>query len=258
MARVFITGSTDGLGRAAARALMNEGHDVVLHARSRQRAVAIKDLELTTAGTVIGDLSNAIETRSVAEQVNAIGRMDAIVHNAGAYATAGRMPTTAGHATIFAVNTLAPYMLTALIERPSRLIYLSSGMHRGGSASLRDIDWVERPWDATQAYSDSKLYVTTLAFAVARLWPEVLSNAVDPGWVPTKMGGPAAPDDLEEGHRTQTWLAVSDDPEAKVSGRYWHHRRRRAAAGEASDHQFQDELLDKLAEMTGVVLPNRN
>ena len=126
-------------------------------------------------------------------------------------------------------------MLTALIQRPRRLVYLSSGMHRGGVASLRDIDWIERRWNSSQAYSDSKLYLTALAFAVARCWPDVLSNAVDPGWVPTKMGGPGAPDDFDKGYLTQTWLAVSDDPAAAVSGRYWHHRRPQAPAREVSD-----------------------
>ena len=127
-------------------------------------------------------------------------------------------------------------------------------MHRGGSASLQDIIWLERSWDATQAYSDSKLHVTTLALAVARHWPEVMSNAVDPGWVPTKMGGPNAPDDLELGHQTQTWLATSEEPEALVSGRYWHHRETRPPRAEASDPSFQDQLLHKLAELTGVTL----
>ena len=140
MPRVFITGSTDGLGRAAARALIAEGHEVVLHARSRERASAVDDLASRAAGVVVGDLASAVETRRIADQVNAIGRMDAVIHNAGAYATSGRSPTPEGHSTILAVNTLAPYILTALIERPSRLVYLSSGMHRGGSASLRDID----------------------------------------------------------------------------------------------------------------------
>src|SRR3954462_8940330 len=225
MRRILITGSTDGLGRAAARALIADGHQVALHARSRERAAALEDLAARSAGIVIGDLSSALDTRSVADQVNAIGRMDPVIHNAGAYATSGRSPTAEGHAAILAVNTLAPYMLTALIEHPNRLIYLSSGMHRGGASSLHDIDWVERRWNSSQAYSDSKLYVTALAFVVARCWPDVLSHAVDPGWVPTKMGGPRAPDDLEQGSLTQTWLAVSDDPAATVSGRYWHHRR---------------------------------
>jgi NAD(P)-dependent dehydrogenase (short-subunit alcohol dehydrogenase family) len=145
-------------------------------------------------------------------------------------------------------------MLTALIERPDRSIYLSSGMHRGGVASLRDIDWTERRWDATRAYSDSKLYVTAFAYAVARRWPDVLSNAVDPGWVATKMGGPGAPDDFEMGYRTQTWLAVSDEPAATVSGRYWHHRRPHAPASDVTDSRFQDQLSATLAALTGVSL----
>src|SRR4051812_3885576 len=160
MARVFITGSTDGLGRAAAQALIEEGHDVVLHARSRQRASAVHDLAPRSAGVVVGDLSSAAETRSVAGQVNAIGPMDSVIHNAGTYTTAGRAPTEEGHPTILAVNILAPYILTGLIDRPKRLVYLSSGMHRGGVASLRDIHWIERRWSSSQAYSDSKLYVT--------------------------------------------------------------------------------------------------
>ena len=252
MARVFITGSTDGLGGAAARALIDEGHEVVLHARSGQRAEVLGELASRSAGVVVGDLSSAVETRSVADQVNAIGRMDAVIHNAGAYSTKGRSPTPEGHATIIAVNTLAPYMLTALIERPRRLVYLSSGMHRGGAASVHDIDWIERRWNSSQAYSDSKLHVTALAFAVARRWPDVLSNAVDPGWVATKMGGPGAPDDFEKGYLTQTWLAVSDDSAATVSGRYWHHRRTQAPAADVTDARFQDQLAAKLAELTGV------
>ena len=254
MSRIFITGSTDGLGRSAARALITDGHQVILHARSHERAAAFGDLRSRSAGVVVGDLSSAVETRSVADQVNAVGRMDAVIHNAGTYSTSGRSPTLEGHATILAVNTLAPYMLTALIERPDRLIYLSSGMHRGGVGLLRDIDWIERRWNAGQAYSESKLYVTALAFAVARHWPDSLSNAVDPGWVPTKMGGPGAPDDLEMGYLTQTWLAVSDDPPAIVSGQYWHHRQTERAAREASDPDFQDQLSARLTELTGVSL----
>jgi len=254
MARIFITGSTDGLGRAAARALIEGGHQVVLHARSRERASALDDLASRSAGVIVGDLASAVQTRSIAAQVNAIGRMDAVIHNAGISSTKGRSPTPEGHASSLAVNTLAPYMLTGLIERPRRLVYLSSSMHRGGTSSLRDINWSERRWNSSQAYSDSKLYLTALAFAVARHWPDTLSNAVDPGWVPTKMGGPGAPDDLEQGHLTQTWLAVSDDSAATVSGRYWHHRRPQTSANEATNAVFQDQLSVKLSELTGVSL----
>jgi NAD(P)-dependent dehydrogenase (short-subunit alcohol dehydrogenase family) len=255
MSRVLITGSTDGLGHAAARTLLDEGHQVLLHARSRDRAAALADIAPRSLGIVYGDLSSATETQNLAEQVNALGFMDAIIHNAGVYRVPTRSATPEGHAKTFAVNVLAPYILTATIERPSRLIYLSSGMHRSGKPSLRDLDWLERPWDQTQAYCDSKLFVTALAFAVARLWPDVLSNAVDPGWVPTKMGGSAATDDLEMGHQTQTWLAVSDDPAATISGRYWHHRRVQTPAREVSDPDFQGQLIAALTQLTGVTLP---
>lgn len=250
--RIFITGSTDGLGKLAAQALIAEGHQVVLHARSKERAAAVADLAPRAAGIVIGDLASAVETRAIAEQVNKLGRMNAVIHNAGIYQAADRGATPEGHARTLAVNTLAPYLLTALIERPDRLVYLSSSMHRGGSASLQDIDWVERPWDEGQAYSDSKLYLTALALAVARHWPSVRSNAVDPGWVPTKMGGPGAKDDLTMGYQTQAWLAVSDDPAARVSGGYWRHRKQEKPAAAATDPGFQDRLIARLGELTGV------
>jgi NAD(P)-dependent dehydrogenase (short-subunit alcohol dehydrogenase family) len=254
VSRVFITGSTDGLGRAAARVLIDEGHDVVLHARTRKRAASVADLAPRAAGVVIGDLASTAETRRLAEQVNDVGRMDAVIHNAGIFLEPSRGTTAEGHAKTLAVNTLAPYMLTALIDRPDRLIYLSSGMHQAGAGSLRDIDWTERPWNAAKAYAESKLHVVALALAAARAWPGVLSNAVDPGLVRTKMGGPGAPDDLEIGSRTQTWLAVSNDPAATVSGSYWYHQQRQAPAREALDPAFQNMLMDRLAALTRIRL----
>jgi NAD(P)-dependent dehydrogenase (short-subunit alcohol dehydrogenase family) len=252
--RIFITGSTEGLGRAAARVLMGEGHDVVLHARSRDRAAALSDLAADAAGVVIGDLSSAAETRELAGQVDQIGRMDAVIHNAAVFLEPSRATTAEGHAKTLAVNTLAPYLLTALIDRPDRLIYLSSGLHHTGTGSLRDIDWTGRSWNAAQAYAESKLYLTALALTLARVWPEVLSNVVDPGWVPTRMGGAAATGDLEMGYLTQTWLAVSNDAAATVSGGYWYHRQRQAPAPQALDPAFQDQLMDRLATLTGVAL----
>ena len=201
------------------------------------------------------DLRSGADIRSIADQVNAIGRMDAVIHNAGVYTERSRGATPESHAVTLAVNTLAPYMLTALIERPHRLVYLSSGLHRGGEGSLSDLDWTRRNWDPATAYAESKLHVVALAFALARRWPNVLSNAVDPGWARTKMGGPGAPVDIDTGQRTQMWLAVSDEPAAMVSGRYWHHLRQERPASEATDPAFQDRLVGKLAELTGVVLP---
>lgn len=254
MSRVFITGSTDGLGLAAALTLIDKGHDVVLHARSRQRAETFSGLTQGNVPVVIGDLASNAETRSIADQVNRIGPMDAVIHNAGIYAERSRGETPEGHTKILAVNILAPYLLTALIDRPARLVYLTSGMHQNGGGSLEDIDWTARSWNASRAYSESKLHVAALAATVARYWPDTLSNSVDPGWVPTKMGGAGAPDSLEMGHETQTWLATSQDEEAQVSGGYWYHRQRRQPAQHVTDTVFQDRLMHKLAELTGIRL----
>ena len=247
MARVLITGSSAGLGAGAARQLLDDGHEVVLHARSLERARAIDDLAARAAGVVVGDLSRADEVLAVAEQANAVGGIDAVINNAGIYADASRTET-------LAVNVVAPYLLTALVLGPTRLVYLSSGMHRSGDPST-DVAWGGAGEAATQAYCDSKLYVTALAMAVARRWPHVLVNAVDPGWVPTRMGGPSAPDDLVLGHRTQTWLAVSDERAATTTGGYWFHQERSLPAPAALDERFQGWLLDELEGRTGVPLP---
>jgi NAD(P)-dependent dehydrogenase (short-subunit alcohol dehydrogenase family) len=241
MARVFITGSADGLGRLATQTLLDDGHKVVVHARNSDRLTAIRDLVDRGAAAVVGDLSDLEETRGIASDVNRLGRMDAVIHNAGVYTGPQVTP----------VNIVAPYLLTALLDRPQRLVYLSSGAHRSGRANLDGIDWTGR---AARSYSDSKLFVTTLAFAVARLWPDVFSNAVDPGWVPTRMGGPGAPDDLRLGHLTQEWLATSEDPEARTSSGYWYHQRRIEPHAAVHDRRFQDQLLDDLARFTATRL----
>jgi NAD(P)-dependent dehydrogenase (short-subunit alcohol dehydrogenase family) len=149
------------------------------------------------------------------------------------------------------VNVVAPYVLTALIDRPQRLIYLSSGAHRSGRPRLHAVDWRGR---TSGSYPDSKLFVTALAVAVGRIWPDVFSNAVDPGWVPTRMGGPGAPDDLRLGHLTQEWLATSEDRDARTSGGYWYHQRRFEPHPAVADLGFQDQLLDDLARFTGTRL----
>jgi NAD(P)-dependent dehydrogenase (short-subunit alcohol dehydrogenase family) len=242
MARVFVTGSADGLGRLAAQALLEQGHDVVVHARNRDRLAAVRDLIGGGADGVVGNLADIGETRALARQVNKLGRMDAVIHNAGVVSGPLVLP----------VNAVAPYLLTALIERPQRLVYLSSGMHSGGRPHLAGMDWSgER---ITGSYSDSKLFVTTLAVAIARVWPDVYSNAVDPGWVPTRMGGPGAPDDLRLGHLTQEWLATSDDADARTSGGYWYHQKRIEPHPAVRDQRFQDQLLDALARFTGTRL----
>jgi NAD(P)-dependent dehydrogenase (short-subunit alcohol dehydrogenase family) len=258
VSKVLITGSADGLGQMAAERLASGGHDVILHARSAERAREALAAVPGARDALVGDLASIEQTRAVAEQANDDGPFDAVIHNAAVgYREARRIETVDGLANVFAINVLAPYALTALIEAPQRLVYLGSGMHRGGEPDLSDLQWTRRPWNGAQAYADSKLFDVMLALAVARRWPGVLSNAVDPGWVATKMGGPGAPDDLDLASDTQVWLATSHDPEAMVTGGYFYHRRPRTANPAAADAGVQDAFLDACAQLTGVALPDR-
>ncbi len=257
MAQVLITGSSDGLGFMAAELLAHVGHAVTLHARNDRRAAEARQGLPAAEHVVVGDLASIEETRQVADQANALGRYDAVIHNAGVgYREPSRVETVDGLSHVFAINVVAPYLLTALITPPSRLVYLSSGMHKGGNPDLDDLQWVGRRWNGAQAYADSKFFDVVLAFAVARRWLNALSNAVEPGWVPTKMGGPGAPDDLSLAAVTQVWLAVSDDPAATVTGSYFYHRQARDVHPAARSFEMQDTLLDRCAELTGVVLRN--
>lgn len=242
MVRIFITGSSAGLGQLAAKSLIEQEHQVVLHARNEKRAQDAMDNVPNSEAVLIGDLSSINETKQLAEDVNALGRFDAIIHNAGVYRT--------DHEKIINVNTLAPCILTCLIQKPKRLIYLSSGMHKHGSSSLDKIKSGKG-----LSYSDSKFHNVLLAKAVARKWPDVFSNAVDPGWVPTKMGGSGAPDDLDKGYETQVWLAVSDEEEAKVSGRYFYHKKETNYNSTADDTELQGKFIDVCEQATGVHFP---
>ena len=256
MARVFITGSSDGLGRLAAHILVEQEHAVVLHARdearSREALVAVPG----AAGVLTGDLASLAEVRALAEQANASGPFDAVIHNAAVgFREKRRIETTDGLAHVFAVNTLAPYLLTALMHPPGRLIYVSSELHRKGDASLDDLNWQCRPWHGLQAYRDSKLHDVLLACAVARRWPGVVSHALEPGWMPTRMGGAHATGDLDAGSRTQAWLAVSNEPEVLRSGGYWHHLRPARPSGATRDEARQEQLLLECTRLSGVALP---
>ncbi|MFI1533103.1 SDR family NAD(P)-dependent oxidoreductase [Streptomyces anandii] len=241
MSRILVTGSADGLGRAAAASLLAAGHEVVVHARDERRAASLDPLTVRGAGIVVGDFTERDAVRRVAAELSGSAPLDAVVHNAGVWSGPAVMP----------VNVVAPYLLTALLPGPRRLVYLSSGSHFGGRPVVGGVDWRGR---TAGSYADSKLFVTTLSAAVARLRPWVLSNAVDPGWVPTRMGGPNAPDDLELGHETQAWLASSDDPRALTSGGYWYHRRLQEPHRAVHDTAFQTRLLHALAEETGAAL----
>lgn len=221
--KIFITGSTTGLGQLAGQILFKQGHEVVLHARTKKSPME------ENVPYVIGDLSKFEEVKSVAEQANEHGAFDAIIHNAGVY--------TSGPEELFDVNVLAPYALSTLMQRPQRMVFMSSGMHTGGSMNL----------NRTKCnYSDTKLFDLMLAKYFARMWPGTFINAVNPGWVPTRMGGSGAPDDLMKGAETQAWLSVSQDPQALVTGKYFFHKKQQPYNTLADSVENQEKLISYL------------
>ncbi|MGB6306957.1 MAG: SDR family NAD(P)-dependent oxidoreductase [Steroidobacteraceae bacterium] len=255
MSRIFISGSSAGLGRMTAQLLIGRGHEVILHARSASQAEKVRSEVPQAHSIVTGDLETIAGARELAHRINALGPFDAVIHNAAVGYRERHRLTADGLPHVFAINTLSVYLLTALIDRPKRLVYLSSGMHRHAHADLDDILWQKRRWDGSTAYAESKLHDAMLAFAIAKRWPQVFSNSLEPGWVPTKMGGPGAPDDMEQAHLTQAWLAAGDDPEADVSGDYFYHLQRMKPNAQARDPDLQDRLIAICAEISHITLP---
>ncbi len=254
--KFFVTGSSQGIGTETAAQLIAHGHEVVAHARNPERAEATWKALPQALAVVVGDLESIEETKALAETAGELGPYTAIVHNAG---IGGNIPhrsvTKDGLEKIFQVNVLGPYLLTCLMEPPERLIYLTSGLEAQGKADFEDPLYERKAWKGMQAYSDSKLFDVMLAFAVARRWPQVLSNAVDPGWIKTRMGGPGAPDPLPLGAETQVWLATSNDPAALVTGRYFKHLQELRANPAAYEEANQEALLSLCSRLTGVPFP---
>ena len=242
MAKILITGSTDGLGLLAAKDLNKQGHEIFLHARNQARKEEVLKNNPAFKEVFVADLSDVQQTIALANEVNQAAKFDVIIHNAGVYTASGE--------TIFTVNVLAPYMLSCLIEKPQRLIYVSSDMHLGGHSKLNDLK--NNLHQIT--YSDSKLHVLMLCKAFARCWSNMYINALHPGWVPTKMGGKGAPDNLQKGYETQVWLATSNDKEALVSGKYFFHQKQSRSHIDADNVMLQNQLIALCDKMTGVSL----
>jgi NAD(P)-dependent dehydrogenase (short-subunit alcohol dehydrogenase family) len=238
----------------AATKLVKQGHQVVLHARNADRAEDARRELPKAEAIVVGDVETIAGAKDIAAQVNKLGHFDAVIYNAAVGYRERHLITADGLPHVFAINTLSAYIMTALIARPKRLVYLSSGMHHHADANLDDILWQKRRWNGSQAYAESKLHDAMLAFAIARRWSDVLSNSLEPGWVPTKMGGPSAPDDMDQAHLTQAWLAASDDAKAQVTGKYFYHLKGMNPNPQAKDPTLQDALIGICTEISGVAL----
>ncbi|KAL4733883.1 hypothetical protein BDV11DRAFT_199293 [Aspergillus similis] len=260
MSRILITGSTDGFGLEAARQLVQLGHQVYLHARSTQRASDAEKACPGAAGTLIADLSSVDETKKLAEEANKIGTFDVVIHNAGLYLGPFRKtPDTGMPAQVF-VNVLAPYILTCLMHKPKRLIYISSILHKQGNPDLKDMFWFERgeeKWNDFQSYCDTKVQVNLVANAIARRWKGTNVLTVHPGWVATKLGGAQAPDRLEDGVETYVKLAVGNYDQSLTGAEGYFEPR--GKLGEqvpaCKDVDLQEKAVQALEKQTGLKIP---
>lgn len=234
MLKVFITGSTDGLGLFTAKKLIALGHEVILHAKTQQKANEINK-QLPNNKVLVANLSIQSEVQKLASEVNDNGVFDVIIHNAGIFHESKEE--------ILKVNVLAPYILTALIHKPKKLIYIGSNMHPQGEIELEKIQF-------GVDYSTSKLLILMLSFTISRLWSDVYVNTVDPGWVKTKMANYNAPDSLEDGTKTQIWLTTNES--LKVTGKYFHHLKEIDCSTKALNKELQEKLLNIYKNITTI------
>ncbi|CAL5872497.1 uncharacterized protein PFLUO_LOCUS6761 [Penicillium psychrofluorescens] len=253
MARIFITGSSDGIGLAAAKILSEQGHAVVLHARNADRAASTQKAVPKASAVLVGDLRSISEIKSLAKEANSHKPFDAIIHNAGIGfgSTSSREITADKISAVFAVNTLAPYILTCLMDRPtSRLLYMSSDSHYGGDESLRNVT-------QSHSYGDSKLHDVMLANAFARRWGQQIQVvSMHPGWVRTKMGGAGAPGGMDKPAKALAeWAIGSGQLAGLKSGTFFTTSGAESTHPGAGNVAKQEELLKVCGEVSGVAVP---
>lgn len=256
MKKIFITGSTQGIGLETAQQLLSQGHQVVGHARTAEKALALKSQESRFHSVLVGDLDIMASTKSLAIAANKLGSFDVIIHNAGLGGGAKFRESTGDNLEkIFHTNVVAPFILTCGMPLAPRMIFLTSGLEGNGKTNLDDLNWTQREWNGMQAYSDSKLYDSMLAFELAARHPEIIVTAVDPGWIKTRMGGPSAPDPLNLGAETQVWLATSLEQTALQSGKYFKRKEVHVPNPETQDAVLRNGLVGSLEGITGLRFP---
>ncbi|KUM58197.1 hypothetical protein ACN42_g8968 [Penicillium freii] len=257
MARILITGSTDGFGLEAARQLVERNHTVYLHARSQERGEEAKTKCPGAADVLVADLTSVAETRKLAEEANAIGTFDAIILNAGLLYGPFRKTETGVPAMPF-VNVLAPYIFSCLIEQPKRLIFIASILHKEAKTDLKDIFWLERGEKEFQdfpAYCDSKFHVMLLANAVAKRFKGTSVTSVHPGYVATKLGGSGATDKMEDGIKTYIMLAEGDYDQSLTGVYFVPNKEIGEPLPETTQEDLQETVVKACEDITGIKLP---
>lgn len=272
MAIFCVTGSTDGIGRAAATRLVTAGHHVLLHARSAERGAdvlaGLGELARGSGGEVhlvTGDLSSLEQVRALAEQVRRRGPLAALVHNAGVWVR-GQVPASSadGYETTFAVNVLAPHLLTSLLagsldDAGARVVWLGSGMARSGAKHLQAARLQEiataatrSDQDAKRAYATSKAADVALALGWGTRLRRATSAALDPGWVPTKLASAGASGSVDVPGEALAWLASQAPAQTLASSPYVKGHQGTSVPGPLRERELQDALMGTCDRLAGV------
>ncbi len=272
MTFVLITGATRGIGRAAAIQLARDGAELALVGRDAERvqAVAVEARAVDGGAAVhehVADLASMAEVRALAEEVRGrYGQIDVLANNAGAL-FASRKVTVEGFEQTFALNHLAPFLLTNLLRdrlTGGRVVTTSSDAHKTGQLDLDDLQYEQRSYAAMRVYGTSKLCNILFTRELARRAPELRANCFHPGvvrtgfgkndngiWkILTTVGSPffRAPD---RGARSLVWLALSDQA-ATLTGEYVQDEKVLQPSGQARNEILAEGLWERSAELVGL------
>ncbi len=271
MTVVVITGATRGIGRAAAVELARRGAEVALVGRETERVRTVAQEAKAAGGGApvhqhVADLALMPSVRTLADELRArYERIDVLANNAGAL-FASRTQTSEGFEQTFALNHLAPFLLTNLLrDRLSggRVVTTASDAHESGRLVLDDLQ-SEKSYAAMRVYGTSKLCNILFTRELARRAPELHANCFHPGtvrtgfgkndngiWkVLTTLGGPffRSP---ERGARSLVWLALSDDA-APLTGEYIEDERVAVPSVQARDDELARRLWERSADLVGL------
>jgi NAD(P)-dependent dehydrogenase (short-subunit alcohol dehydrogenase family) len=268
---VVITGGTRGIGRAAAIELAGKGAEVVVVGRERERVEAVADAAQAAGGgapvhTHIADMTLMADVRALTDELRERHeRIDVLANNAGAL-FASRQLTSEGLERTFALNHLAPFLLTnLLLDRLAggRVVTTASDAHTSGRLDLDDLE-SEKSYSAMRVYGTSKLCNILFTRELARREPELNANCFHPGVVRTgfgknengiwklltTLGGPffRSP---ERGARSLVWLATSEEG-GRLSGEYIEDEKVSQPNAAAQDPELARGLWERSAALVGL------
>ncbi|MDW5562300.1 MAG: SDR family NAD(P)-dependent oxidoreductase [Methanomassiliicoccus sp.] len=272
---VAVTGATSGIGRATAEALSRMGASLILSGRSEKRLSAIgEDIGRETGSVPIllpADLSCMDEVRRLAAEIRRnASRLNVLINNAGTI-VGDRRQTTDGHEYTFALDHLAPFLLTNLLldllisSAPSRIVTVSSSAHHFGRIHFDDIG-MEHGYTPFMAYAQAKLANVLFTYELARRLggTGVTANCLDPGPVRTRFGNEATgllriglvvirPFELSPSRGARTSIFLASSPEvADVTGRYFVRRRPRRSSSSSYDREVARRLWAISADLAGL------